>query len=194
MDIFKQVKTIITAASLVLMTGLAGFSSSAVAMTPDGETPANEGVCDDLMVGGITKGLYGLCVAYCEAQDLDLLGNKTPPSIRILQNYDKKKQIGDPDMPCIKAPCPCWTDEELAAILGTGGMKTCTLIDDFAQIENVVDTINGVAQRARIDKERLLCRYLDRTVSPRISRRTGGILLDEAEYCFIKVVEACSGI
>ena len=29
--------------------------------TPDGETPANESVCDELQ--GATPGLYGLCVA-----------------------------------------------------------------------------------------------------------------------------------
>lgn len=43
------------------------FYSPAFAQTPDGETPANEGVCDELI--GLTPGLYGLCVAFCEAQD-----------------------------------------------------------------------------------------------------------------------------
>jgi len=34
---------------------------------PDGETPAEEQVCDDL-----NGALYGLCVAYCEAMDCHL--------------------------------------------------------------------------------------------------------------------------
>ena len=53
---------------MVLATGTGG---SAVAMTPDDATPANEDVCLDLK--NYTPGLYGLCVAYCEAQDLDLV-------------------------------------------------------------------------------------------------------------------------
>ena len=97
--------------------------SSTYASTPDGQTPANEGVCDGLMGG--TPGLYGLCVAFCEAQDhasvsapiteeeLQALKDAVP-SGRILNSYNKKKQDGDPDMPCIKVeePCTCWTSEE----------------------------------------------------------------------------------
>ncbi len=48
-----------------------GFAGVAVAQTPDGETPANEGVCDELLIA--TPGLYGLCVAYCEALECDLV-------------------------------------------------------------------------------------------------------------------------
>ena len=46
-----------------------------MAQTPDGETPAEETVCDPLKADGITKGLYGLCVAFCEAQDYSALNN-----------------------------------------------------------------------------------------------------------------------
>lgn len=86
--------------------------------TPDGETPANEGVCDELI--GATPGLYGLCVAFCEAQDCepdfslaDPFETCTPSSEKVLENYDRRKQEGDIDMPCIKAPCPCWSPDEL---------------------------------------------------------------------------------
>ena len=105
----------------------------ALAQTPDGATPANEGVCDDLK--GFTPGLYGLCVAFCEAQDLaslarplteDELGllEEATPSGRILANYDRKRRSGDPDMPCIKVeePCPCWDSAalDLATLQGPG--------------------------------------------------------------------------
>ena len=90
----------------------------AFAQTPDGDTPANEGVCDEL-IGG-TPGLYGLCVAYCEAQDLDEFGVARVPNERLLANYDKRKEFSDPDMPCIKAPCPCWEPTELAAAYPNG--------------------------------------------------------------------------
>jgi hypothetical protein len=108
---------------------------TAEAATPDGETPANEGVCNELQGG--TPGLYGLCVAFCEAQDiasisdpitdeeLAAIENGTPAG-RILANYNKKKTETDIDMPCIKVeePCPCFTADEAALIDGvspTGG-------------------------------------------------------------------------
>lgn len=108
---------------LILMTPLA------FAQTPDGETPANEGVCDVLQ--GSTTGLYGLCIAFCEAQDHadffvpiteeELAGlENSAPSGKILANYNRKKQDSDPDMPCIKVeePCPCWSEADLAEIDG----------------------------------------------------------------------------
>ena len=105
------------------------FGLTAVAQTPDGTTPANEGVCDVLQ--GATPGLYGLCVAFCEAQDWadadapiteaehDMLALKAP-SGRILSAYNKRRTTADIDMPCIKVqePCPCWSADELALVDG----------------------------------------------------------------------------
>lgn len=108
----------------------------AMASTPDGETPAEETVCDVLKDDGVTKGLYGLCVAFCEAQDhaalsdpiteddLEALLDATP-SGRILNNYNKKKDKAnnplDPDMPCIKVeePCPCWDSAEFDTVVNS---------------------------------------------------------------------------
>jgi hypothetical protein len=112
---------------------LSMFSPVAVAQTPDGETPANEGVCDELI--GLTPGLYGLCVGFCEAQDAEATfdvatqtitfapGTK-PSNPKLLELYNKKKVMGtDSDMPCVNvveppAPvtCPCWTEPELDGI------------------------------------------------------------------------------
>ena len=111
-----------------------GFLSTipAAAQTPDGQTPAEESVCDPLAADGVTKGLYGLCVGFCEArkilptkvrllqeEELALL-EAGAPSGRILDNYNRKKQEDDPPMPCIvpDEPCPCWTDAELQSIDG----------------------------------------------------------------------------
>ena len=96
--------------------------------TPDGETPAEEDVCDELKYNA-TKGLYGLCVAFCEAQDSDCVpdyGTENPYANcrmrdrRILDNYNRKKKDGDPDMPCLPSAgedpefaCPCWGQEDL---------------------------------------------------------------------------------
>ena len=104
---------------IFLAAGAILFIGTSYAQTPDGETPANEGVCDELMYA--TPGLYGLCIAYCEAQDLDdtdlddpISVSKAVPKDQILANYEKKMRVGDPPMPCIQVPIPCWTDEEIA--------------------------------------------------------------------------------
>ena len=107
------------------------FALPVAAETPDGQTPAEETVCDPLRDDGITKGLYGLCVAFCEAQDvterttpltpeaLDALKIEVP-SGRILGNYNKRKQESDPEMPCVlvQEACPCFTKQELQSIDG----------------------------------------------------------------------------
>lgn len=108
---------------------LLGTSSVVVASTPDGVTPANEGICDGLI--GATPGLYGLCVAYCEAMDApeDLsdplaITALRMPAQKILTNYERKQNDGDPDMPCVvyepEVVCPAWTPEELETV-GTQG-------------------------------------------------------------------------
>jgi hypothetical protein len=117
--------------STCLLIALLIYALPVAAETPDGQTPAEETVCDPLREDGITKGLYGLCVAFCEAQDLaDITVPLTPealealnidaPSGRILENYNKKKQESDPGMPCIlvQEPCPCFTKQELQSIDG----------------------------------------------------------------------------
>ena len=96
--------------------------------TPDGATPAEESTCDDLKYG--TPGLYGLCIAFCEAHDCepDLLLDD-PFSVckksdrKILDKYRSKMRDGDPDMPCMPNPggpggggetlCPCWSEDDL---------------------------------------------------------------------------------
>ena len=98
-------------------------STPTFGQTPDGETPAEETICDILLQPGVTPGLYGLCVAFCEAQDCEPdLSAENPfegcvaGSPKVLANYRKKMRDGDPDMSCIQAPCPCWSEEELAGL------------------------------------------------------------------------------
>ena len=92
------------------------------AQTPDGETPAAEPVCDALQ--SATPGLYGLCVAYCEANDAHLLSptgaadQLDTPSRRLLETYNKLKTDADPAMPCVQPEgCPCWTEQQLETVL-----------------------------------------------------------------------------
>jgi hypothetical protein len=108
------------------------FAVNALASTPDGMTPAEETVCDQLKADGISKGLYGLCVAYCEAHDgpaevitteeqMDKMGD--PPNSILLALYQNKMREGDPNMPCVnyKNSCPVWSQEELERIGTLGG-------------------------------------------------------------------------
>jgi len=72
--------------------------------TTVGSAPATEGVCGGLKAPGITKALFGLCVAYCEAG---------ANSERVLDNYNSKKKASDPAMPCLEVKaatldCACW--------------------------------------------------------------------------------------
>ncbi len=112
---------------------LAAFAVPAAAQgTPDGITPANETVCDGLKGG--TPGLYGLCVAMCEAQDCqaeyDTNSGRvvydpscSPASDQIFNNYVKTyRKRGSADEPavppCVQIACPCWTEQELDDIGG----------------------------------------------------------------------------
>jgi hypothetical protein len=109
---------------------IATLSFNIQAKTPDGEVPANEGVCDELT--GATRGLYGLCVAFCEAQDCEMdfslddpFENCQASSSKILDNYNRKKTDADPEMPCVvQSSCPCWSNAELESLPYPGEGKS----------------------------------------------------------------------
>ena len=65
--------------------------------TPDGQPPAEEQVCDD---AGLAGSAYGLCVAFCEANDcdaqLDQPDNRSCSMLR--KNYFKT--TGEMFFPC----------------------------------------------------------------------------------------------
>lgn len=116
------------------------FALPAGAQTPDGVTPAEEGICNTADFANATPGLQGLCVAMCEAQDCEatmeevVLADGTvettvkfSPSCnnsakQILANYDKlanydpEKGPVDPPMPCVQVACPCWAADEIMSI------------------------------------------------------------------------------
>ncbi len=107
---------------ILLFGFLAAFLPAAVQAqgTPDGESPAAESICDELVTA--TPGLFGLCVAFCEAQDCDPdftqedpFEHCTPsnPNLLGLYNFFRDPAI-DPAMPCLKTPCPCYDGGDLA--------------------------------------------------------------------------------
>lgn len=174
-----------------LLTGLAMMSGSAVAQTPDGSTPANEGVCNVLQAPGVSPGLYGLCVAYCEAQDLDSF-DKEPPNAKILANYNKRKLTGDPAMPCVKSPCPCWSGAEMAAITGDGAASAC--IASGANKLQIIDNISPTRfAEADTTQNRERCRYLDETLTSATVRNLS-VTPAEAQACYAAVQTACQSV
>ena len=149
----------------LLFVSLSMVGLTATASTPDGKTPAVETVCDPLMADGVTHGLYGLCLAFCEAQDIAsedypitdeelAILQGTPPSGSILNAYNTLKIASDPDMPCIVVDsiCPCWTEEELAAIDGMipggTGFPDCNIQPDVGlAIAAEVEVIGELQQQ-----------------------------------------------
>jgi hypothetical protein len=61
--------------------------------TPDGQTPSEEEVCD-----GLSGPAFGLCNAYCEAQDCDALDPERNSCERLRRNFEK--HTGTPIFPC----------------------------------------------------------------------------------------------
>ena len=90
----------------------------------------NSPVCDDLRGG--TRGLHGLCVSYCETQNVSedfkphhfkphKAKRKAAKREKVLARYNAKKGASDPEMPCVEQAsptvtiCPCWAPAELDA-------------------------------------------------------------------------------
>ena len=186
-----KLKQILMGATFALLTGLAAMSGNAIASTPDGETPANEGVCDVLQGG--SPGLYGLCVAYCEAQDFDEIGDKETPNNKILANYRKKMRTGDLDMPCIRPVCPCWTDDEFRSLTDNAvSSDSCTISDSVALIR-----LRSPTQSAYAAPGVPICRFSDRAVTPPISVRFSGedaISTEAAQGCYDQIKTACDNL
>ena len=194
-------------------------SAPLLAQTPDGETPAEETICDPLKADGVTKGLYGLCVAFCEAQDHVALSDPiteeelkalfdAAPSGRILSNYNKKKLEGDPEMPCIKIeePCPCWAGTQLASIDGyapTGESIAVVCYGSPARYRSAYEGKGDGFQQAYIALKHDLqgnlndaaCSYENRQESPSIitvlSMGQGTLTGAEAESCLAAVNQRC---
>jgi hypothetical protein len=151
------------------------------AKTPDGETPANEGICDGLEFA--TPGLYGLCIAYCEAQDLFLISPETPegaiklmPRRKILDNYNNKKTGFDPDMPCVlPTGCPCYTHEDAERVALREDLYRCadyTTNDGRFYGQDIWARGGGMGVEwvwayENIWNPRLVCSFLDIQVDPR---------------------------
>jgi hypothetical protein len=120
---------------VLLVVGLVSATPSWAA-TRDGQTPAKETVCDS--VKSATPGLYGLCVSYCEARDLDGLSgdellHKAAQKQKALDRYNARRADTDPGMPCVAQnnACPCWGPTANSAVnwLTRSAAPQCVVMD-----------------------------------------------------------------
>lgn len=72
-----------------------GWAQAAQAKTPDGETPHTEHICE---AARLTGQAYGMCNAYCEAQDCDV--HERASCERLRRNFERKTGLG-------VFPCDC---------------------------------------------------------------------------------------
>ena len=81
LPLLRGVTTAAAVASIVLL------APTSFAQTADGQTPAEEHICD-----GKTGAVWGLCVAYCEAMDCDYAFPHASEEAcdHVLANYLKK--------------------------------------------------------------------------------------------------------
>jgi hypothetical protein len=109
------------ALSIIAALGVAAGSTDSLRglkKTPDGETPSVETICD-----GYQGKAFGICNAYCEAQDCDIQPQKH--SCHVL--HDKFFEIAGEEPPC--PVCPCLATEEYY----TAWVSTMQSMEDMAR-------------------------------------------------------------
>ena len=94
-------KIIFLALTLILI------PSTTAAKGPDGQTPAEETVCD-----GYTGQEYGLCNAYCEALDCDTENPKASENacMKLQEKYYNLTESMPPCLQVATSSCPCFGD------------------------------------------------------------------------------------
>lgn len=211
----------LTLLSLWLLAAMLTFAPGANAQGDHGRASRlGEGICDPLLAG--TDGLYGLCVAFCEAQGIaspdDPISESeyqaildSAPGGRILRSYKERKTEADPAMPCIRIeePCPCWSSAELAAIDGLGAdgtsrSLTCASgIFDSVRETDPVDSssfVNAFATLSLLGSPVFMCGYED-TQSDTLRMFTGTASAAEpelersqAQACVTQVRTRCEAL
>ncbi len=191
---------------VVLLMVVLGFAPThGQAVAADEITPANEAICDELMGG--TPGLYGLCVAFCEAQDCEATfyraggevtfrPNCKPSNPKLLVNYNRLRNSDDPEMPCINVvdnECPCWTQDELTAI-ADGGLNRCgETVDGYALSAYGPRRLRAGAAISFDESEELNggeCYY--RVMTPQYVVRNLQVTFTEAENCALSIQAECA--
>jgi hypothetical protein len=127
-----------------LFSGILATWCPATARTPDGQTPAEETVCD-----GETGAAFGLCNAYCEAMDCDSPAHRASDTAcsQVRRNFERK--TGRP-LPC-EVVCPCGIHFPLFEAIGEGTVPVDRCIADdeiisVSTLDGAFAIVNGLVQ------------------------------------------------
>jgi hypothetical protein len=175
MNYLLKPNKVLIVAGLVLMSAMLG--SNVYAQGKSDGKKQNEGICDPLL--DATKGLHGLCTAFCEAQTCTASVDTTKgivtfdesckvSSPKLLENYNKRAKGGDPAMPCVNVPeiasdtdnndtgsndtgavCPCWTAAQLSQVADGDPGNSCITVDGLPIVEGA-DGMTGNADLAML--------------------------------------------
>jgi len=127
---------------------------------PYSQTPAGEGVCDLLNDEGVTKGLYGLCLAFCGEQDLTSselqMMEKNRESIpsgrpeeQLLEKYNEIKKAEDSKIPCAEpaeGECLCFSEDKFGAM--SDGFRDVEPYDEITPMLEANGNVEGEWFRA----------------------------------------------
>jgi hypothetical protein len=105
--------------AFLLALGLTVTVTPVRAGTPDGQTPAQESICSPL-----SGAAFGVCNAYCEAQDCDVHNRLSCRALR----RGFQKLTGSPVFPCDMLPCGFVDAPECAGACPNGG--ECVYLGD----------------------------------------------------------------
>ena len=183
-------KATLTALSLSL---LILFAGAAAAQTPDGETPAEELLCDKE-----NGAAFGLCNAYWEAMDCHLADDGDPLTEPAASEQactkvgSKFKNITGRDVPCQAAvECSCfkpanWSDADLGSIwayFASAGQESAdTTYSDDGTLQKLVESPDDFSVLgAAVDGSTLECQVFSGTDSSPIL--TKSITPDEVGVC-----------
>jgi len=158
---------------------------------------ANAGVCDPLR--GSPNDLHDLCENFCEKQECKhedpLSAVCAPPDPGLLAEYNARKRPEDPEMPCVRTPCPCWNADEIGAILGRISSddfefcvneETSDSVFDLGFGDLVEDELLAVRVRGDLGANEYTCRYIDETTDPE-TVRVMLVTQEEFESCMVQI-------
>ena len=93
MNSLRKTSMAILAAAVIASPGLAFAYGDG---TPDQQPPAEEQICDP--AAGLRGAAYGLCVAYCEANDCEIQPDQHACTV-LLENF--QRTTGESSVPCV---------------------------------------------------------------------------------------------
>ncbi len=172
-----------------------------------------EKVCAPLDDPNVTKGLLGLCLAYCaldtegpvDINDKEAVKN-AKKSNKILSKYNRKKTDSDPAMPCRKVPCPCWTQDEMSNMGyqdgATGTQCGEPITNSFTMTvfggndlsgATAVNIAPALDTAPESEKEQRSCSFQD-TFEGVPFHKEDKLKAEEAEACVVQLTEQCDNL